>query len=100
MVHSALVSHRNELNSLAAHIVKGKEVSSLFARQKRDGASSAQTSEPIILVSGRRSEVLSFQRTLGPSLIRHGETPSNVSTTPLCENGCHIAQNMIPLLHL
>ena len=55
-----------------------------------------------ILVSGRRSEVLSFQRTLGPSLIRHGETPPNVSTTPLCENGCHIAQNdlLIPLLHL
>ena len=29
------------------HVVKGKEGSSLFARQKRDGASSAQTSEPI-----------------------------------------------------
>ena len=55
-----------------------------------------------ILVSGRRSEVLSFQRTLGPSLIRHGQTPPNVSTPPLCENGCHIAQNdlLIPLLHL
>ena len=55
-----------------------------------------------ILVSDRRSEVLSFQRTLGPSLIRHGEIPPNVSTTPLCENGYHIAQNdlLIPLLHL
>ena len=53
-----------------------------------------------ILVSGRRSEVLSFQRTPGPSLIRHGDAPTNVSTTPLCENGCHIAQNdlLIPLL--
>ena len=47
MVHSPLVSHRNELNSLPAHIIKGKEGSSFFARQKRDGASSAQTSEPI-----------------------------------------------------
>ena len=47
-------------------------------------------------------EVLSFQRILGPSLIRHGETPQNVSTTPLCENGCHITQNdlLIPLLQL
>ena len=74
-----------------------------FTRQQGHGTSTEQTSEPIGYFSfGSTLRGLSFQRTLVPSLIRHGESPQNVSTTSLCKNGCHIAQNdlFIPLLQL
>ena len=102
MVHSALVSHCNELNSFPACIVKSKKGSSLFTRQKGNGTSTAQTSEPIDYFSFRLT-LRGFELPVDTwALIRHGEAPPNVSTTPLCENGCHIAQNdlLIPLLQL
>ena len=103
MVHSALVSLCNELNSSRSVLLKAKMDLFQFTRQQGHGTSTEQTSEPIGYFSfGSTLRGLSFQRTVVPSLIRHGESPQNVSTTSLCKNGCHIAQNdlFIPLLQL
>ena len=103
MVHSALVSIAMSLIASRPVLLKAKrDLLHLPGKREMVHPLHKHLNLLAILVSGRRSEVLSFQRTLGPSLIHHEETPPNVSTTLLCENRCHIAQNdlLIPLLQL